>query len=62
MSKENIIDDICREFDKVSFNKENVVDLFSQLVKVLIRMGVSDKLVNNLRVLSRDIFKEMGNG
>ena len=47
---------------KFAFNKENPVDLFSQLVKVLSRnmdKGRMKELINNVKRMSGEIFKEL---
>jgi len=48
--------------NKVSFNKENPVDLFSQLIKVLSReknRGKINELIGQLRDISSNIFTEL---
>jgi len=48
--------------NKVSFNKENPVDLFSQLVKVLSRKndkGQMESLIQQLKEISSKIFSEL---
>lgn len=45
--------------EKQSFNKENEVDLFSQLVKVLERKGMHE-LAERVRSLSKDVFSKEG--
>ncbi|MDD5650263.1 MAG: hypothetical protein PHF86_07605 [Candidatus Nanoarchaeia archaeon] len=48
--------------NKQSFNKENPVDLFSQLIKVLSKQKEHnniDSLIDKIRALSSDVFKEL---
>jgi len=40
-----------------AFNKENLSDLFSQIIKVLERKELHD-IADRIRLLSKDIFKE----
>jgi len=47
------------EITKLAFNKENPIDLFSQLVKVLYQRNISEEKISRLKQLSREIFTEV---
>ena len=58
--KKEIVKKVIAKIKKESFNKENVTELFSQLVKVIRRdfePPESDKMVSKLKEVSSNLFK-----